>query len=51
MDHGPRGHDDQINAVAGAVWLASKKPLRARVNYANLPRYAEGSPYFEGYMT
>jgi hypothetical protein len=26
IDHGPRQHDDLINAVAGSVYLASTRP-------------------------
>ena len=25
IDHGPQGHDDRANAIAGAAWLASSK--------------------------
>jgi hypothetical protein len=26
IDHGPRSHDDLINAAAGSIWLASTRP-------------------------
>lgn len=28
IDHGPRAHDDLINAAAGALWLASTRPAQ-----------------------
>ena len=30
IDHPPRAHDDCANAAAGAIWMASRKPIRAQ---------------------
>jgi hypothetical protein len=30
IDHPPRAHDDCANACCGALWLASRQPLRAQ---------------------
>jgi hypothetical protein len=36
IDHESNGHDDYINAVAGAVWLTREKPQHFRVTAADM---------------
>jgi hypothetical protein len=41
IDHPPRSHDDAANAVCGALWLASSKPLSAHQGELRKFKYAD----------
>jgi hypothetical protein len=40
IDHPPRSHDDAANAACGAMWLASKRPVRAYIPPSERPEFA-----------
>ena len=50
LDHAPNEHDDYANCVAGAVWLATMRKVRARTGFWN-PVSVRGHDYSKGNVT